>query len=810
MNVWYCCGINLIKMKNILVFISLVILSGNIYAQKVTSGATQMTPSNSEFFSWINNTNEGATTRQTLINLNFFHWLNKEYGMKLDIYAFDAGAIDGANRYGSMKSERFNKQFPGGFAPIAKKAAENDTRLGIWGGPDGFGNTEKEAELRIEQTVSLCRDYHFKLFKMDGVCGPLRPEKYDYFDQMMTRCREYAPDLILLNHRLELGPGTKHSTTFLLGGAETYVDVHIYNELTASHHRAGALSRELPENLNRLTEDHGVCLSSCLDYWEDDLILQAFNRALIVSPQIYGNPWLLRDDEFPKLAFIFNLQRKYRDILVNGMVLPGQQYGVNAVSRGDGKTRLLTLRNLTWKPITYRISLDKSIGLDVNSRLKVTQYHPYIQSMGEFAFGSFTDVEVLPFRSCLIKVSAMNDDDFELTGIPYEIVRNVPDKPVEIKMLGMPGRSYTCSFNTNKTKYGKAEIDGGKTSLLNGHATKITFDGIPLKESFHRQIAEMKVCSIPEDAESIYYATCFAADNNALEVRSLLRSGETKIPEVKEAREAFFTHRVFREREIWDKNLFDGDEQTAFSVNLRSGDQRMEGKSGFLLDMGKAQHLDKLVIKSFDEYSITPLKSEEGLYVFFSNDLKNWEMLTCETGKVMQMDTRDIERFRYIRFAPCPMRITEVEGFADGKMVDRTAWRANNLFRSYQVNNFKAQKCWSATFILNEIPKNAYLCVAINGQHGIEGAFAGFKMDGEYIGCPDRSPSFAANVWEERVRKSDENYTYYLPISPEMKGKTIEAYVLGFDGNQCNLKPEIYLSTYPIPFEEKKLILHKN
>ncbi len=74
---------------------------------------------------------------------------------------------------------------------------------------------------------------------------------------------------------------------------------------------------------------------------------------LILAPQIYGNPWLLRDDEFPKLARIFNLHRKYRDLLVEGMVLPEGRFGPSAVSRGDGSTRLITLRNLTWQPVTY-------------------------------------------------------------------------------------------------------------------------------------------------------------------------------------------------------------------------------------------------------------------------------------------------------------------------------------------------------------------------------------------------------------------------------------------------------------------------
>ena len=64
---------------------------GNSYP---LAGADEQTPSLSHYFSWIDNTNEGATERQTLANLDFFKWLHDEYGMDLDIYALDAGAID--------------------------------------------------------------------------------------------------------------------------------------------------------------------------------------------------------------------------------------------------------------------------------------------------------------------------------------------------------------------------------------------------------------------------------------------------------------------------------------------------------------------------------------------------------------------------------------------------------------------------------------------------------------------------------------------------------------------------------------------
>src|SRR5664279_263012 len=209
-----------------------------------------------------------------------------------------------------MDSPKFKAKFPHGFGPIGAKANAMGTRLGIWGGPDGFGNTPEEEQRRIEMIVGLCRDDHFALLKLDACASTLRPEKQDAFISMMKACRQYQPDLILLNHRIDLGKATPYATTFLFEGAETYIDVHMSNEAspgkTATHNRAGAFSRKLVPGLKRLTEDHGVCLSSCLDYWDDDLILQALNRCLILAPEIYGNPWLLRDQEFPRLARIYN------------------------------------------------------------------------------------------------------------------------------------------------------------------------------------------------------------------------------------------------------------------------------------------------------------------------------------------------------------------------------------------------------------------------------------------------------------------------------------------------------------------------
>ena len=160
----------------VLIMSSLVVPSAFAAGDKTTRGADEQTPSRAQYFSWINNAWEGSTEAQTMINLDFFRWLRDEYGMQLDIYAFDAGNIDSENgAYGSLDSEKFRRKFPRGFDPIAKKARAMGCRLGMWGGPDGFGKTPQEEKKRTELIVKLCRDYHFGLLKLDACAAASAP-----------------------------------------------------------------------------------------------------------------------------------------------------------------------------------------------------------------------------------------------------------------------------------------------------------------------------------------------------------------------------------------------------------------------------------------------------------------------------------------------------------------------------------------------------------------------------------------------------------------------------------------------------------
>ena len=62
-------------------------------------------------------------------------------------------------------------------------------------------------------------------------------------------------------------------------------------------------------------------------------------------------------------------------------------------------------------------------------------------------------------------------------------------------------------------------------------------------------------------------------------------------------------------------------------------------------------------------------------------------------------------------------------------------------------------------------------------------------------------------TFEGAVRKTGRNYTYYVPVTPEMLGKELEAVVLLLKGGNPKIQPEVWLTTYPIPFVSKELVL---
>jgi hypothetical protein len=800
-----------------------------------TRGATEDTPSLSQYFSWINNTNEGSNEEQTLINLEFFQWLHDEYGMILDIYAFDAGNIDGPGYYGSTKTEKFKNQFPNGFKPIYEKAKAMDCRLGVWLGPDGFGNTPEQEAARNDMLVKFCKEYEFLLFKVDAVCTQLRPEKQDAFARLMTECRKFSPDLILLNHRLELGHAEKHATTFLWRGEESYIDVHMANNQTGTHNRVGALSRGLVPDLKRLTEDTGVCISSCLDFWDDDLILQAFNRSLILAPEIYANPWFLRDNEFPKLARIYNLHRRYRDILTKGIVLPEKQYGPNAVSRGDNGRRLITLRNLTWEPVKYKIDLDESIGLKGKGWASLYQFHPTEKFLGETSENRKSiEVEVMPFRSCLLLATTDKNPEVVVKGCDYEVVRDTKGKDVIVNVMGYPGTKANISLETGSESFARVRMEGKPADeLLKGKALEVIFEGDKIKNPWHRKLGDLRECPIPKDAETLYEATCFSTDSDPLEYRSLRRSGPTQIKQVQNARDAFLNQWMYKERGIDPSYLFDGNPETVYTFKAF---RRFVREKNLRIDFGKVIDIDTLTIligdqtrKSKDPMSGSggrPPIEPESYIAEVSANLKTWKPAELILGKTeAKIRIPAGTNVRYLRTNHVPRKVKDITGHYRNVALATTGWRSSYFFN--RLANRPIVKAFSLKFNLDEYVEGSYICVPLDGEHGTEGAFAALKysssklndpsggeiskgeMVQEYVGAPRRAPSYQSNAWEYGVRSRDSNYTYFIPVTKDMLGKPLELVVLAMDKDKLDFKPSAWITTNPIPMVKKQLVISR-
>lgn len=803
------CNMSFLKWSSA-VLLAACSLSGAQVASAPKAGADQTTPARSQYFSWINNTNEGTTEEQTLANLAFFKWLHDEYGMTLDIYAFDAGFVDGKGFSGIMnQSDRFKLQFPKGLTGVVKTAANMGTRLGHWGGPDGFGNTPEEEQARVDMMAGLCRDHNWALYKFDQVCGNLRPDKEAAFIRMMKESRVHSPDLIALNHRLPLGPeGLSLMTTSLWDGQETYIDVHIANSTTAPHHRAGAISRGNTEGFSRLYEDHGVCISSCLDYFDDDMILQAFGRNLILAPEVYGNPWLLRDDEFPKFARIFNLTRRYRDILIHAIALPAATFGTNAVARGDSTTRLLTLRNLTWEPVTYTLPVAE-MGLATRQKVEVRQLHPTENILGTYQSGQSCVVTVPAFRACLLLATTAKCPEVGVSGCDYEVVRDTPDKPVLIRLLGRPGTSVPLTLQPGTRKFSTAMLNGKPLkNFAKGEPVTVSFEGTKLKSPWHRKLATLVADKLPEDAEALYEATCFAADNNALEARSVVRSGPTKIPAIKAARDAFFNQRTFVGRGLWDRNLFDSNPETTFYVKRRGrGDSRVTEDAPLRLDFGAVIDPDIIELVAPNQYALGDLlEGEAGSQAEVSADLKSWTTIPFIHGEKSWIRLPKGMKVRFMRVPKFGCVLSEVNAYVGKKPLSRDTWRASNLFGSY--TGMKFTKAWSGNIQVEEFVKGGYLCVALNGKHGPEGAYVALRTKaGAYIGAADRAPSFPCNGFENGAGKRSSNTTYYFPLTPEIVGKELEVVVLAKAEADDKLRPDVWQTAYAEPFVEKLIEL---
>ena len=263
---------------------------------------------------------------------------------------------------------------------------------------------------------------------------------------------------------------------------------------------------------------------------------------------------------------------------------------------------------------------------------------------------------------------------------------------------------------------------------------------------------------------------------------------------------------MFVNRGIWDRNLFDGDLHTHFVARLEDRTLRV--------DFGQPTRMDRIVVRMRDreEPDLNPAlhRFADDAVAEVSADLRTWVTLApawSGKGTIAVLKVPSAEPIRYLRIAGAPRRIAEIEAYLGQRPLDRSGWRASNLLLSYV--DAEAIAAWTMSFTPEEIPANAVLAVAINGQHGNEGAYAALRLGGQPVGAPDRAVSYPSNTWEYYNIERDGNYTYYFPLSGEMTGRALDVVVLIMAGGENNVQPEVWLTAYPIPYETRELLLYE-
>ena len=447
---------------------------------------------------------------------------------------------------------------------------------------------------------------------------------------------------------------------------------------------------------------------------------------------------------------------------------------------------MVTLRNLGWEPRTYQVKLDEAIGLSAPGAVTVRLFHPHERILGTQAHGDSVPVTVAPFSVTLLLATTAACAEPGVSGCDAEVVRDVPGKPLVLRLLGLPGTSATATFAPGRRPASTATIDGQPLpGFAAGKPVTVTFPGAPLAQPSHRRLAELAPCAVPADAQALYEATCFAADNDALEARSLRRSGPTLVPQVQAARDAFFGQELFSRRGCWDRLLFDGERDTALVQGGRLP-KNVDGLPELRVDLGAPTVAERF---SLELAGGTTSGQAEG-----SPDLLIWTALpTTVNADAVTITPPAGLALRYLRLARGSLHICELTGVQGGKPLPRTAWRASELFESYSRRT--ATAAWSATVTLGHEAPGSYLCIALEGEHGVDGAWAAARLAGRPLGCPDRAPSFLSNVWEAPVRQAASNLTYYLPVTPDMAGKPLDVVVLTLANGKNNYQPVAWITS---------------
>ena len=740
------------------------------------------------YFDWLCHDNSGPRESEVLANFAALRRLKDLYGLQFDIYNSDAGLVESQGTYYPEFKANFLSRFPNGLGPLAEASKALGMRLGLWIGPDGFGETPAEMAARRGQLLSWVKDFNVGLFKMDTVVSELAhpdkyilEKKYQELADALVDIRRIDPSFLAINHRVNNSPYMLTITDCLLWqGEETYIDVHISNDTASLYNRTCSIERELSSEFYktpfRQFEDHGICFNSNLEKWDDDLVAQAFGRASVLSPEMYGTFFFLGDDDYPRLARLIQLHKQLEPLLVKPFPLPGGD-----MAHGNGASSLVLVRNMTWEPTVKTIPLDASIGLAAprGAPLTVRERHPFerlTKKPGEGAvFGGKLDVELDPFSIQLIQVDAVPPTEPLVAGVPYEIVPGPDARSFGVTLLGPPGRTADVTL-LNFAGRSVSTSDGTRVPT-GGSSWRVAFPGSPVHGRAFARLADFKddpgaAAEGPRLAE----LAKFTIDDEALEMREMVRLQKepSSLAEIEACRAYMWKKVVAAEGTC--RNAFDGEPETRWSDGFPrrspftgSPAAYRSATSVWRIDLGQPSDLATLelhVARRADGAFLDAVETSSDLADLDADRRPQPRRDQRHSGVgharqrgrtigIFDVDAGDRKpvpivvhvaggRSRYVRIRGRNFSVSEILGYdSAGRLLDRRAWRATNFLGETPV----PRRVLTAVDVPTADAAGREYAIAVTAGPAkfdpVDGVYVVALVDGRAIVPRHRAPSYA-------------------------------------------------------------------
>jgi hypothetical protein len=186
-----------------------------------------------------------------------------------------------------------------------------------------------------------------------------------------------------------------------------------------------------------------------------------------------------------------------------------------------------------------------------------------------------------------------------------------------------------------------------------------------------------------------------------------------------------------------------------------------------------------------------------------STNGRDWQQVEIrKIASQLEVNGNSNIAYLYVKINPTPLAVSEVVGYLNDKDVKPNNFKLSNLF----ADSVTATAAYKASFTITETTSSSYLVLTVPGDYDPEKVFAGIYLNEELIAPYDRSPSFLYNNWEH-IEKAKGNLSFYFKADKNLLNKKADIYLFSSFAFPATMKPELWITAFPIPFEKKQLVL---